>query len=406
MTNACITSPRDSHAFIDVKDLIDKYTVEELCESAEEYYCRCSENVQVLAKPFGLAHVRHLLPEFAYLLAGLDLRPYMTVLDFGCGTGWTSRMLNQMSLEVISLDVSRTALELGKRLKQLHPVIGDQPAHRFLQFDGRRIDLPDQSVDRILCLDAFHHVPNQQEVLSEMGRVLREGGIAGFSEPGPHHSTSPQAQTEMKLHRVIENDIVLEEILSKAQTAGFTEMRVAIGSPFPLVVSLSESHQFRRNEALVDTYLSMTADRSQNYPQFFLHKGHQKIADSRDACDLIARIRSLEAGPLRATSGQEIQIALEVLNNSTKTWLPSGDKIGAVNLGGALFECANYSRLAEHRWHLSSVQTGPGGIIRANIALPGLEPGTYRLEIDVVSEHVCWFAWNGSRPITVDIVVA
>ena len=58
-----------------------------------------------------------------------------------------------------------------------------------------------------MCLDAFHHVPNPGLVLAELSRVLKEGGIAGFAEPGPEHSKSPQSQYEMKTFKVVENDV-------------------------------------------------------------------------------------------------------------------------------------------------------------------------------------------------------
>src|SRR5437879_5980673 len=80
------------------------------------------------------------------------------VLDFGAGSCWTSRYLSQLGCRVIALDVSPTALRYGQELYARQPLIGDRPAPRFLQFDGKRIDVEDASVDRILCLDAFHHV--------------------------------------------------------------------------------------------------------------------------------------------------------------------------------------------------------------------------------------------------------
>jgi ubiquinone/menaquinone biosynthesis C-methylase UbiE len=94
----------------------------------------------------------------------------------------------------------------------------------FLHFDGHKINLPDESVDRIICHDAFHHVPNQKEVISELGRVLKRGGIAGFSEPGRFHSQSPQSQSEMRNFNVLENDIIPTEIFSLAREYGFDDM--------------------------------------------------------------------------------------------------------------------------------------------------------------------------------------
>src|SRR5213075_419536 len=107
---------------------------------------------------------------------------------------------------------------------------------QFLVFDGQHLDLPDASVERVLCLDAFHHVPNPDQVLAELGRVLEPGGIAGFAEPGPEHSRTPQSQYEMKTFGVIENDVDMKAVWEAAHRAGFTDLKVAIFQIAPTLV--------------------------------------------------------------------------------------------------------------------------------------------------------------------------
>jgi SAM-dependent methyltransferase len=140
------------------------------------------------------------------------LRPAWPCSTSARGACWTTRCLTQFGCAATALDVSASALELGKQLYARLPPIGDQPAPQFLLFDGRRIDLPDASVDRILCFDAFHHVPNPAQTMLELGRVLRPGGIAGFSEPGPHHSKGSRSQYEMKNYTALERDVVMKDV--------------------------------------------------------------------------------------------------------------------------------------------------------------------------------------------------
>lgn len=105
--------------FIDVKKLMAQYSVEELCETADAYF-RVSQaddrkKANLLLKPFiSPQEASSLLGRFAIVLAGLDLYPHMTILDFGAGACWTSFFLSEMGLKVISLDVSAAALEMGK----------------------------------------------------------------------------------------------------------------------------------------------------------------------------------------------------------------------------------------------------------------------------------------------------
>src|SRR5205823_13517906 len=136
--------------------------------------------------------------------------------------------LTQLGCRVVLLDVSPTALQMAQALYERVPVIGDQPAPEFLVFDGRRIELPDASVDRVLCLHALHHVPNQAATLAELGRILRPGGRAAFAEPGPRHSRAAQSQFEMRSYRVVENDIDVHELSPIAHGVGFADLQMMV----------------------------------------------------------------------------------------------------------------------------------------------------------------------------------
>ena len=393
--------------FVNVKDLIDKYSVEELNQSADEYFARLTDWDRHLAKPFTSSNdAIHLLVQTSYLLQGLELYPGMRVLDFGAGPGWASRILNQMGLEVISLDVSATALRMGADLAQRHPVFGDQPPHRFILFDGQRIDLTDESVDRIFCLDAFHHVPNQQRVLAEMSRVLAIGGIAGFAEPGPAHSKDPSSQLEMRSFKVIENDIVLDDILEMAQRVGFTEMTISIGSTYPLRVSPAQFAAFPAENPVTSEYLQSTAHRCKNFPIFFLHKGRAAVDDSRNMAGLVASIEVPDS--ITAKRGVPAVIPATFHNTSPKFWLRSGTTPGSVNVGYFVHDLAasdKPAKGAEFRLHLSEHGVKPGQSVAVDISLGALNAGRYRVDIDLVSEHVRWFQANGSRIATVSVTV-
>ena len=150
----------DDGAPIDVAELVEHTSIEELNQAAEEYFASITQWDHQLTKPFSQAHESPtLLIDMAVLMQGLQLTAGATVLDFGAGTGWFARFLTQLGCRVILLDVSETALEMARELYRRQPVIGDRPEPEFLLFDGRRIPLPDASVDRVLSFHAFHHAP-------------------------------------------------------------------------------------------------------------------------------------------------------------------------------------------------------------------------------------------------------
>jgi 2-polyprenyl-3-methyl-5-hydroxy-6-metoxy-1,4-benzoquinol methylase len=232
--NAMPETNKYPEELIDAEGLLASTSVEELAERADELVRSMEDPSALLAKPCGsLREAPDLLACFGLLLGGLAPLPGMTVLDFGAGSCWTSHFLTQMGCRVVAMDISEAMIDLGRRRYKEHPVFGSQPAPEFSVFDGYRMDLDDKSVDRVLCFDALHHVANTRDVLSEMGRVLRPGGLAGFSEPGPNHSKDAQSQHEMRRYGVPERDLVLEEVWAWGRQAGFDDLKVGVFAPSP-----------------------------------------------------------------------------------------------------------------------------------------------------------------------------
>lgn len=394
---------------IDVRELMAHSSIEELNRLAEEYFARLTDWNYHLAKPFGsIDETPQLLINFAVILQGLSLCSGMTVLEFGAGTGWASRFLSQLGCRVIAADVSGTALRIAAEHYQRLPLIGDRPAPRFLKFDGYRLDLPDKSVDRIMCLDAFHHVPNAAQVLVELGRVLKDGGIAGFAEPGPEHSKSPQSQYEMKTFKVIENDVNVREIWQEARAAGFTKMKLAVFNVPPFHLELDEFDEFLQKGAAAQRFAEAVSGFMQSQRNFFLYKGEPATTDSRYRTGLTALI-SVTPPLVRAREGEAIKARAVVINNSTSVWLPRSAGLGAVHLG-----CHVYSsdgRLFRHSYHWEALTPGEGRPIMPNetveveLSLPPLPKGDYLLEFDMVSNDVCWFALNGSQQARIALKV-
>ncbi|MBV9502534.1 MAG: methyltransferase domain-containing protein [Acidobacteriaceae bacterium] len=389
---------------IDVKDIIEKFSISELNEAAEQYWKRLVNNPRLLAKPYNIGDAEHILPQLGFLIQGLQLYAGMTVLDFGAGSCYASRILNQLGSRVISMDVSGTALDIGKRLAQRWPPIGDIPEHVFSVFDGRRFDLPDSSVDRIFCLDAFHHVPDQEAVLREMGRVLKHGGIAGFSEPGPNHSKTTEAQMEMRNCNVVENDIILSDLFETSREYGFTDLRVSISTIHPPLVPLENVDDYL---AKPEAFAQGIRERVTNFPIFFLYKGDPTIRDSRNPGGLCAKIMP-HRRRISVNGGEPVKLFVDVVNTSAKTWLASGNRSGCVNLGAILRHQthANLSTGKEYRFLVSNTDVEPGSIVSGlEMDLGPLTTGKYSLDIDLVSEYVCWFQSHSDSMVTVDVSV-
>lgn len=394
--------------FINAQNLLNGATVDEHCRIAERYFGRLDNYDYLLAKPLIDPDVAPaLLINFAKAIQGLRLQPGLRVLDFGAGSCWTSKWLTQLGANVIAMDVSPTALKIGRELFDKHPVFGDKPEPAFLVFNGEKFELEDESVDRILCNDAFHHVPNPDTILKEMGRVLKEGGVAAFVEPGENHSKSPQSQQEMKNFGVIENDVVIKEIWDSAKRAGFTGIEFAVYGNDPFYLSLKQYEDFKRwGGPGAIRFARQVRSEIKSRNTFFLFKGEPPKPDSRSVKGLQARLW-VRFDSVEAKEGESFLVKVEVTNNGQSVWLPGNIQEGGVNLGAHLMdESGNTLELDYYRHSPTEGKERniePGETVSLALQIPAPTKGRYIMEFDMVAENVCWFAFNGSPVVRIKI---
>jgi SAM-dependent methyltransferase len=397
--------PPDDPAFVDVRNLMATLTIEELNESAEEYFRLHPDFSPYLSKPFSdVTEMSEQLITFAQVVNGLNAGRGSDVLDFGSGACWSTRFLVQMGYATTAMDVSPTALEIGRELFRRVPCVGPHVPPQFEVFDGRHFNLPDQSFDRIVCLNAFHHVPNPEAVLKEMARVLRPGGIAGFSEPGTGHSYSPQAQHDMQNFRVVENDIDIDAIERWATEAGFSWLELAVVDARSYRVGWQEYSDLIAGGVSAERYVDTVRIAALNRRVFFLHKPGETAPDSRQRRGLNGVVR-VDLDATRVTAGNDFHGDAYVENTGTNAWLSSGAVFGPVRIGVHLF--SRDGKRIDHDFARVQLPRAlrPGESAAFRFVVPAPPPGDYRFIFDLVSENVCWFSENGARPVPVDVSV-
>jgi SAM-dependent methyltransferase len=380
--------------------------VEHYCRTADEYYKQLPRPNALLHKPFtSLVEASEMLTRLGPLLEGLRLGKKMTVLDFGAGTCWLSHFLALLDCRTICLDVSETALQLGERLFREWPSL-DEPTERpqFLPFNGRRIDLPDGSVERVVCFEALHHVPNVQEVLSEIYRVLSPGGIAGFAEPGEHHSECPFSQAEMLNHDVLELDVVIADVWEMAQHLGFSDIRFRLFSSPKVDMSFEERNALTTGEMPRHVLGHISLSMSQ-WSIFFLHKG-EALLDSRGTAGLRGEINILQA-PATVPSGQPFEMRVRCTNTGEAVWLgpEAYQQVGSVRIGPHLYDRDMRLITFDMPRHLLPRRMLPGESCDEDVCIGPLPTGDYIVAVDLVAELVAWFEMLGTVPPKVTIRV-
>jgi ubiquinone/menaquinone biosynthesis C-methylase UbiE len=127
--------------------------------------------------------VRHNIAGSDRLIMSLPDRDYRTVLDVGCGTGWTSAaMVRRFGVEtIVGVDPSegmleRFAAKLGDEFPDVQVALRNE--------DVMAMGVPDGEFDAVICAMALHWFPDKTAAVARMARALRPGGVMGILTAG------------------------------------------------------------------------------------------------------------------------------------------------------------------------------------------------------------------------------
>lgn len=378
---------------------------------AERYYAEHADRRFLLGKPFSDAprFGRHLIAA-GVLVEGARLRPGDTVVDFGAGSCWLSHFLNRYGCRTISIDVSPTALAAGRELFERDPRTDWSLEPRFVPYDGRAIPLEDGSCDRILAYDAFHHVPNQRDVLAEMHRILNGGGAVAMSEPGRGHASDPTAIDETLRTGVLENELVVEDLAALAEAVGFDDVKLLVGGPSPpFEIPARNVTRFRGGRGF-GRYWDGVCCALEDHHYLLLHKGSSRVTTERPGV-LAAGIEIVRpAGAAVLRDAERTEVVLRVTNRGNTRWLhrPAANGAGWTRVDVRLHEAGDpCGAVIDPDWHRVPFERDvePGQVTTVRFDLPAVgRPGTYDLRIDPVVEGYAWFAdGGGSHPASLRV---
>jgi SAM-dependent methyltransferase len=116
-----------------------------------------------------------LAPAQTELMASAQLRPGQRVLDVACGTGLVSLQAARCVApdgDVLGVDLSGQMIDAAQA-RSCHQCLDNL---RFERMDAEQLKLPDHSFDVVLCALGLMYVPDPEQALREMRRVLRPGG--------------------------------------------------------------------------------------------------------------------------------------------------------------------------------------------------------------------------------------
>jgi ubiquinone/menaquinone biosynthesis C-methylase UbiE len=110
-------------------------------------------------------------PQRMIELIGLPIEG--AILDAGGGTGRVAQAFEHLASQVVVADLSIGMLGQVRQKRGLYPVCTKTESLPF----------PDRSFERIVMIDALHHVLSQKKTVNELWRVLKSGGRIVIEEP-------------------------------------------------------------------------------------------------------------------------------------------------------------------------------------------------------------------------------
>jgi SAM-dependent methyltransferase len=392
-------APRESSHLVARTDALNR--------AAEHYFTAFNETPFLLGKPFSdeLGFARHLF-SLGVLLSGIRLRRSDVVVEFGAGTCWVSHFLNRFGCRTISIDVAQSALDLGRELFRRDPATRWDLDPQFLSYDGHRLPLPDASCAKVVIFDAFHHVPNQREILTELHRILAADGIVGMSEPGKGHAATEASRSEVEKYGVLENELVIEDLAALAESCGFAAARLVVASPDALwEIPAQELGPFIQGKGFT-RFWEHHSDALLAGHYLLLYKGDPRPT-TRQPKSLGAHIRLRGRQPVRARRGEPTTVRLRIVNTAETRWLAGRRDEGWTRVGAHLYRAEPFE-LVDFDWLREELPQGldQHESLALTMALPAIDtPGRYLVVFDIVIEGVTWFADRGSRTTTMTLEV-
>jgi ubiquinone/menaquinone biosynthesis C-methylase UbiE len=115
------------------------------------------------------------------------------VLDLGCGNGRLLKSLHDRKVDYRGVDLSKGLIKQAQENFSYRRFINDNGQKEVVDKDTEYVfkkgsfnEIPytDESIDNVISVAAFHHIPGEKmrkDALDEVARVLKDGGYFAFS---------------------------------------------------------------------------------------------------------------------------------------------------------------------------------------------------------------------------------
>ncbi len=188
-------------------------------DTVKEYYDLCTEFME-----FGWGESLHFAPlspgesledakvrHQRLMIARLELRPGMKVIDVGCGVGGPMRrVVRESGASVLGVNSSQVQLEKAKSLNNAAGIgrLVDYLSCSFMDMGA----IPDNTFDRGYAIESTCHAPDKAGAFAEIYRVLKPGALFWGQEMCLTDKFNPSDRRHCAIRRDLMHGIALQDI--------------------------------------------------------------------------------------------------------------------------------------------------------------------------------------------------
>ncbi len=123
-------------------------------------------------RPLIVAHPSRI---FQFKLVNKLLKQKSMIVDLGCGSGITTKVLDNGKREVIGIELEQVYTRFFKKLQSKHLL--------FCYGDALKTPLKESSVEAVILSSVLQMVKEYETLLNECNRILKEDGVLILSVP-------------------------------------------------------------------------------------------------------------------------------------------------------------------------------------------------------------------------------
>lgn len=154
------------------------------------------------------------------------IKPNMLVLDFGCGTGVSSRAISKVANQVIAVDYSEKMIDIAKNST------AEESNIKYLVGTVEDEEVNSLKYDVVLALNVLHLVDDLELTLQKMNHILKPNGLL--------ISATPCLGEKSKVTRFLFKLFSKVRLLIQVNPISFSELRESIKKMGFLEIESSE----------------------------------------------------------------------------------------------------------------------------------------------------------------------